>query len=336
MQSSTSAARSSPLPFPTPHSPHTPHTPRTPSVHPAGQARTSGQPLPTARVHAPTVLTRPLPVAVARPIPTLTTPSFARNESPSFAVAPSSGSTSSSRNLSPSIAFPQSVPRPSILSISRAPRLTLQTASSPTNGASGGGDASSLSSKAAALVHSKSLRQQRPLDLQSLLQTSVGFRFLFVHVYREYSEENLLSYSSIESYQRYPTLKSLQSFTRKYIADGAELMINISSATRRRILELVAAASAVPPPPAEEINLATALDEAQAEIVQLLERDSFQRFKQSLLYVAYIAGAQPPNILKRAGADDEQADLKLILSCNSKVGKAAIQHLQSIKQNKKK
>lgn len=96
-----------------------------------------------------------------------------------------------------------------------------------------------LSAKAHALLNGKSLRQQRPLQLLGMLRTNIGYRFLLLHCYREYSEENILCFKALEAFKRHPTAHTLLSIHEKYIKAGSELMINISSRARQIITEFV-------------------------------------------------------------------------------------------------
>ena len=143
---------------------------------------------------------------------------------------------------------------------------------------------------------------------------------MLIQCYREYSEENVLAFKAIESFTKHPTLMSLQAFVNKYIASAADLMINISSATNRQIMDSLKEhqlhddmkKNKVTPIPDPAIPLIDVLQAAHKEIINLLERDSFKRFKASLLYVAYVSGIAPPTILKRAGEVDDQEDMQLI------------------------
>jgi hypothetical protein len=51
-----------------------------------------------------------------------------------------------------------------------------------------------MSKKAREMMHGKSLREQRPLELVAMLKTNVGYRFMLCFLYREYAEENLLAF----------------------------------------------------------------------------------------------------------------------------------------------
>lgn len=235
-----------------------------------------------------------------------------------------------------------------------------------------------LSAKAHALLNGKSLRQQRPLHLLGMLRTNIGYRFLLLHCYREYSEENILCFKALEAFKRHPTAHTLLSIHEKYVRAGSELMINISSRARQVITEFVnawkqadsakkqamqekrrtkegtwnaqnfqtafanhaaaaatkralpvavlphtptaaaAASSSVTAPmsPTSDLlsQLPFVLDRAHSEILALLERDSFARFLKTPLFQAYLLGASPPLIMKRAQAVDEAEDLELLAS----------------------
>ena len=235
-----------------------------------------------------------------------------------------------------------------------------------------------------------------------MLRTNIGYRFMLIQCYREYSEENILAWKAIEAFQRHPSSMALQAIYEKYIKEGAELMVNIGSLTRKHLTDFVASwrknetqrknqtrdlyqrrpssllammsgkivpvampassplggsgsggsgssdgvssagagaavGSGPSPPPATFIGstfssaessallaaLPTILDGVHMEIMTLLQRDSFKRFHKSILFQAYLSGAQPPMILKRGQLVDEAEDLALLLSVNAGAGAAA-------------
>jgi hypothetical protein len=168
-----------------------------------------------------------------------------------------------------------------------------------------------------------------PLDLLGMLRSNVGYRYMLIHLYREYSEENLLVLKAIENYRTKPSIQQLKLIFTKYLSDSAELQINISSRSRVNVAKLIESidmgapvivfpstgyyhltdvqtASPLnfihnPTDPNSVIILQTALDPIFKEIVRLLERDSFSRFKQTSLWQEYLEGKIPPDVLKRAG-----------------------------------
>lgn len=231
-------------------------------------------------------------------------------------------------------------------SSSPMPRRDLPSPSHGMLNGGGGGSSSSLSlgpgpgpakmsAKAYALMHGKTLRQQRPLDLASMLRTNIGYRFMLIQCYREYSEENVLAFKLIDAFAKKPTLAGLSAFVAKYVQPGADLMVNLSSPVRKAILDFLqqynlrTCHGRLPLPvhssagADQQVQLGDALLGAQKELLGLLERDSFKRFQLSLLYVAYVSGAQPPTVLKRGGDVDERDDLALIATVNSAYGAKA-------------
>lgn len=258
---------------------------------------------------------------------------------PPRAHSPMSTSNTNLRSPSPASSITGSGAVPSVTPSSQL-RPGRSGSPSPLVGVGAGGGVGGgpiLSSKAYALIHGKTLRQQRPLDLLGMLRTNIGYRFMLIQCYREYSEENVLAFKLIDSYRKHPSFQTLQNFVQKYVRPGSDLMINLSSATRKQILEFVRAyqereaakkaahtnppsSSASSEPPL--MDLADVLQSAHREILALLERDSFQRFRSSLLYVAYVSGAQPPTILKRGGEVDEAEDTALIATVKNQFSNA--------------
>ena len=75
-----------------------------------------------------------------------------------------------------------------------------------------------------------------------MLRTNIGYRFMLIQCYREYSEENVLAFKLIDSYSKHPSLPSLLAFCSKYLSPGADLQINLSGSVRRTILDFLSAA----------------------------------------------------------------------------------------------
>jgi len=124
------------------------------------------------------------------------------------------------------------------------------------------------------------------VDLHDLLNTKRGFEFFLAYCGYKFSPKNPLCWEAIDKFKKKTTYNGFCDLYTKYIDEGTPLEVNISDDLRRRMKKNY-----------DEFTVETALsdlqsayDEVQAELLRVMQEDSYRRFLHHTLYQKYKSG----------------------------------------------
>jgi len=125
-----------------------------------------------------------------------------------------------------------------------------------------------------------------PIDFHTFLQSEDGYQYFSQFLVKEHSSENVVFWKMVETYRLSFNKEDAFEIFETYIRHGARNELNISSEQRKQVeASIVLLANDQLPG-----NMKTKLfDGVQDEILGLMQRGSFARFKLSEFYDAYLA-----------------------------------------------
>jgi regulator of G-protein signaling len=123
------------------------------------------------------------------------------------------------------------------------------------------------------------------IDLETLLGSQPGVDSFMQHLKNEYSQENLEFWLAVKQFREDPTHKRASELYNQFVKQGADTEINIPYNIRERVeadMKVWAGSSQVS---------RTIFDEAQREILILMQRDSLPRYQNSNLFRSFRSGS---------------------------------------------
>ncbi|ETO05960.1 hypothetical protein RFI_31437, partial [Reticulomyxa filosa] len=126
-------------------------------------------------------------------------------------------------------------------------------------------------------------------DLNTILQIPKALRYFTMFLESEFSAENIHFYLAIREYKKSFTflhqntkIDMANIICNAFIADSADQQINISGRLKRNILRQV-----------QDKNITENMfDDCLHCVITLIERDSFPRFKQSIMFQQFLSSVE--------------------------------------------
>eukprot|EP01006_Ploeotia_vitrea_P040349 TRINITY_DN66422_c1_g1_i1.p1 TRINITY_DN66422_c1_g1~~TRINITY_DN66422_c1_g1_i1.p1 ORF type:complete len:596 (+),score=305.89 TRINITY_DN66422_c1_g1_i1:106-1893(+) len=132
------------------------------------------------------------------------------------------------------------------------------------------------------------------VPFETVLHHRLGIRFLTKHLQNEYSEENILFWKDVQKFKAIGTdprlraarVRAAKNIVANYVSNSAPNQVNISSEQQERIVAHLKGVEI----DGDELHDAPIdiFDEGEQEIVKLMAKDSFKRFKATNLFKEFL------------------------------------------------